>query len=152
MLALDGSVWVAQNNLAMVILKLHADEAGGPASSAVKAAAKEAVSLAALAVRAHPRLATVHDTLAQAQHVAGDDKAAADAVRAAIRLEPESAKWRVRLAYYLLESGDTIGAAAALHEIDKRRLDTRALPAQVEQQLKYVRDGTSRVKPASAGL
>jgi hypothetical protein len=81
----------------------------------------------------------VRDTLAFAQSKAGDLRAAAETAAIAVRLEPDTAKWRIRLAHYLLEGGNALEAAKAVRAIDDRRLDTGSLPPAVREQLDGVR-------------
>jgi predicted Zn-dependent protease len=125
-LALDDKLVPAHNNLAMLIARR-----GGPP--------QEAVSHAAAAVKLEPRQATLHDTLAFAQSKAGDLNAAATCMSTAVNLEPDNAKWRVRLAQYLLEGGHLPEAAEAVGAIDARRLDLRDQPPALRQQLEAIR-------------
>ncbi len=73
---------IAMNNLAMILAR--------------NGNAKEAVTLATGALKLAPRQPAVLDTLAFAQSKAADYKAAAESLRAAIRLDPDNPKWRVR--------------------------------------------------------
>jgi tetratricopeptide (TPR) repeat protein len=125
-IALDPNSWVARNNLAMVIINRGGD-------------LKEAVQLAQSAVAAQPHKADVYDTLGEAQSKSGDPKSAADSMRVAILLEPDSLQWRVSLARYLLNANNLIEATQALNEIDAHFPDVRAQSADLQQELADIR-------------
>jgi len=129
-LGLDPNLWVAQNNLAVLVARHGGD-------------VKEAAAHAAAAAQLEPRKATIRDTLAEVQSKAGDVKAAADAEQMAIKLEPLNPKWRVRLAQYLLDAGDLVASQKAIQALDDRRLDFRELATgertALTEQLKAIR-------------
>jgi predicted Zn-dependent protease len=122
----DPNVWIAKNNLAMVITRRGGDTA-------------EAARLAGEAAQAQPAQATVRDTLAQVQAKAGQPKSAANTLVTAVKLEPDNPVWRVRLARYLLDAGDLTEASRTVAAIDDRRLDISNLSPSVRQQLDGVR-------------
>lgn len=121
------NLWVAQNNLAMILSQRRADVA-------------EAIKLATTAVASQPRQAAVHDTLGQVQAVSGNYRAAADSMNTAIRLQPDNPVWRVRLAKYLLDAGDPIEASKAIAALEDRRLDVRSLPDDLRNELQQLRE------------
>jgi tetratricopeptide (TPR) repeat protein len=133
-IALDAALFAAHNNLAMLVVTRGGDLA-------------EAKSAAAAAVRLAPRTAAAYDTLAFVQAKAGDYKSAADSMRVAISLEPDNAKWRVRLAQYLLDGGQPSEAARAVAAIDDRRLDVRGLSPSLQEQLGTIRRQIRGSKP-----
>jgi Tfp pilus assembly protein PilF len=126
--AADPTLFAAHNNLAMLLA------ARGRGDDV-----KEALAAAGTAVRIKPRVAAVHDTMAFVQAKAGDPQAAAQSMRTAISLEPDNAKWRVRLAQYLLDAGEAPEAAKVVAMIDDRRLDVRALSPPLQEQLNTIR-------------
>jgi Flp pilus assembly protein TadD len=103
-LALDPNAVVAQNNLALVLLR-H----GGDVS--------EAVRLAKGAVEKRPDVATLRDTLALVQAGSKDMDGAVASLRRAVELEPNVVDWRVHLARVLLDGGKAKEAERALGEI-----------------------------------
>jgi predicted Zn-dependent protease len=119
-IALDPSLWIAQNNLAMLIVNR-----GGNA--------KEAAPFAAAAARLQPRQPAVRDTLADIEHKAGDLKGAADSENAAVRLDPDNIKWKVRFAQYVLDAGNVAEAERTLQTIESNGDALSRLP-QPEQQ------------------
>jgi tetratricopeptide (TPR) repeat protein len=126
--AMDKGLWIANNNLAMLLTRAS----GGKS---------EAVAFATAAVQAQPRMATVRDTLAEAQAAAGNHKAAADAERLAIRLDPDNLKWRVRLAQYLMKGGDPIEAKKIVQSLDASNPgDVQKLPPADKESLKTLRN------------
>jgi predicted Zn-dependent protease len=126
-LAMNNGLWVANNNLAMLLIRSNA-------------AKNEAVAFAAAAVQAQPRAATVRDTLAEAQASAGNPKAAAEAEQLAIRLDPDNIKWRVRLARYLLDDGHPIEARKIVQSLDSAPGDVEKLPPADQKGLRELRD------------
>jgi tetratricopeptide (TPR) repeat protein len=133
-LSLDPSLHVAHNNLAMLIAR----NGGNPA---------EAALVASKAVALQPGVATIRDTLAQAQAKAGDPRGAARSMESAVKLEPDNTRWRVRLARYLLDAGDLVEAAKVVATIEERRLETRGLPPNIQQQLDGIRKEVRRGNP-----
>jgi tetratricopeptide (TPR) repeat protein len=104
-LAIDPTNWIANNNLAMIILR-----AGGNTN--------DAVAYATTAVKSHPRSPNIYDTLAFAQAKSGDAKAASKTIRVALDLSPDNMAYQVRLALYLLDSGQQNEAITKIREID----------------------------------
>ena len=131
-IALDATLVIAHNNLANLLAVKGGDVA-------------EATRLQSAALALQPRAATLYDTMAFIRSTAGDAAGAASNMRTAVALEPDIAKWRVRLAQYLLDAGQTAEAAKAVAAIDDRRLDLQALPPNVRRQLDTVR---RQVRPA----
>ena len=123
----EPKAFVAHNNLAMLLAARGGD------------ALDEAVASAAAAVKLRPRQAAVYDTLAFVQSKSGDARGAAASMRTAADLEPTNAKWRIRLAQYLFDSGEWAEAARVIDTIDSRRLDLRQLSPAVQQQLGVLR-------------
>jgi predicted Zn-dependent protease len=121
-LALDPNFWVADNNLAMLIVNRGGD-------------AKEAASFAAAAARLSPRQPAVRDTLADVQFKAGDARAAADSENAAVRLDPDNIKWKVRFAQYVLAAGNVAEAERTVQSIDNSGDALSRLPAAEQQAL-----------------
>jgi len=74
-----------------------------------------------------------------AQAKSGQPKQAATTIRSAVNLEPDNALWRIRLAQYLLDSGDRGESAKVLATIDSGRLDLRTLTSDVKGQLEQIR-------------
>jgi len=101
---LDPDSWRAQNNLAMLIVGRGGD-------------AKEAAVFAAAAARLQPRQPAVRDTLAEIQQKAGDLTAAAESEHAAVRLDPDNVKWKIRFAQYLLDGGNLPDAQKVVQDI-----------------------------------
>jgi len=118
----DPSMWITQNNLAMMVAN-----GGGNMT--------EAIAFAAAAVKSQPQMATLYDTLAQVQAKAGDFKSAIDSINTAIHLEPDNSKWRVRLAQYYLDAGNQVEAGKTIAAIYSSNLDVTRLPPNVKQQL-----------------
>lgn len=136
-LSLDPSLWAAHNNLAMVLLRLGKDP-------------KEAADHVASAVSLQPHQATLRDTLAQVKYGSGNAKAAADAERLAILLDPDDPRWHVRLAKYLLDSGDINAAREIVRGLESQRLDmarlSREQQADVSRELDAVRKRAREAK------
>ena len=125
-IAADGSLFLAKNNLAMLLARNNGD-------------LKEAEQLATDAVATQPRVAGVRDTLAFVQARARNFKAAAESERTAIEIDPDNLTWRVHQASYLLDSGDPVQAAIAVKALDSARLDLRKAPPDIQQELDSVR-------------
>lgn len=119
---LDPTLWMADNNLAMLII----NRGGDP---------KEAAQFAAAAARLKPRQPDVLDTLAEAQRKTGDLKAAADSEHAAARLDPDNVKWKIRLAQYLLDGGNLPEAEKVVQDIENDGGGLAQLPAADQQAL-----------------
>lgn len=136
-LSVDPNLWIAHNNLAMILLRRQEDP-------------KQAAEHIAAAVRLQPHQATLRDTFAQVQAGSGNAKAAADAERLALQLDPDDPRWRVRLAKYLFDSGDVTGAQEVVHSIETRRLDMDRLSpiqrAEVARELEAVRKRATGTK------
>ena len=105
-IALDRTLWVAQNNLAMLIVKRGGD-------------VNEAVALARTAANLQPRQPAVLDTLAQVQGKAGDFKSAALSEGNAVKVDPDNVKWKIRFAQYLLDGGNVPEAQRAVQAIEQ---------------------------------
>lgn len=129
-LALNPKLWIAQNNLAMLIVRRRGNAA-------------EAASLASAAARLQPRQPTVLDTLAQVEAEAGNPSAAAKAEQSALQLDPDNVKWRVRLTQFLVDSGQVSEAKLALQRLDSSRIDSQRFSpddqTQMQQQIKRIR-------------
>ncbi len=125
-LAIDAKQWVANNNLAMLILKRSGDP-------------KEAVACAQIAVKAQPRSANIYDTLAAAQSRAGDPKSAVETIHTALNLTPDNLAYQIRLAQYLLDSGQQAAAIAKIREIDQNGLPSSNLDALTKTALDDLR-------------
>ena len=76
-------------------------------------------------------------------HTAASVHLMAESMRRAARLEPDNAKWRVRLAGYLLDGGMVNDAAQILASIEANQLDLRNQSPAVRQQLEAL---TRRLK------
>jgi tetratricopeptide (TPR) repeat protein len=126
-LDLDPKIWLAQNNLAMII-------ASGPGGNL-----REALELVDAAIGLQPRQAFLHDTKAYIQSKSGDSRAAAATMASAVSLDPDNAKWRVHLAEHLLNAGEHAEAAKAIAAIDTNRLNLRVHAPSVQQQLDTIR-------------
>lgn len=105
-LGIDPTIWIANNNLAMIVLRRDGD-------------AREAVSFAEAALKSNPRSANIYDTLALAQAKAGNPKSATATIRVALNLAPDNLPYQVRLAQYLMDSGQNTEAVTKLREIDQ---------------------------------
>lgn len=121
-LAVDPNLWVADNNLAMLIVNRGGD-------------AKEAATFAEAAARLSPRQPAVRDTLADVQFKAGNAKSAADSENAAMRLDPDNVKWKVRFAQYVLAAGNVAEAERTVQSIDNSGDALSRLPAAEQQAL-----------------
>jgi predicted Zn-dependent protease len=136
-IAADPTLWVAHNNLAMLILKRNGD-------------VKEALQLAQAAAKLQPRVAAVHDTLARAESKAGDSQSAAKVMQSAIQLEPDKTEWRVMLAQYQLDSGNRIEAGKTLDGIDAAKLDVQGLSDPLRRQMEAIRKSVKdQAKPVA---
>jgi predicted Zn-dependent protease len=100
---------------------------------------QEAIRLATAAVQNQPRQAPSHDTLAYLYGKSGDAKAASAELRKAVMLDPDNAKWHIRLAQSLLDAGNVVDAAKAVAAIDARQLKLNNLPSGMPQQLDAIR-------------
>jgi Flp pilus assembly protein TadD len=102
-LTLTPSLPAAQNNLAMLLLHREGDLG-------------EALDLATRAAAAgdHPLCGNFLDTLAQVQAAAGDYGSATATMTRALAVHPHNADWAVRLADFLLSSGQADQARHAL--------------------------------------
>ena len=129
-LAKNPSLCVADNNLAMLIVKHGGD-------------LHEAVALAQKAVELQPRVATLYDSLAVAQHALGNTQEAAQDESVAIRLDPDSLDWKVRSAQYQLDAGNPAAAASIIQNMDLKGFDSQLLSETLRQQLELIR---SRIK------
>ncbi len=92
-LELDASSQIARNNLAMLLIDHHANQAG-----------PEALRLARLTVADEPNNANYRDTLAYVQARLGNLDEAIANIQIAIDLEPQNPQWRQRLAELLKQS------------------------------------------------
>jgi tetratricopeptide (TPR) repeat protein len=138
-LALEPDSVVAQNNLAMVLLKKD----GGDVA--------EAARLAKAAVEKNPRAATLHDTLAQAQARGKDVDGAAASLRKALELEPGSLEWRVHLARVYLDGGRRSEADKVMREIATLPAGPTPPSEQTQKQLDQLRAEMSKQTAASVG-
>lgn len=111
-LKLNGHLPVAQNNLAMLMVREP------------DADLTQARSLAQAAVKLAPDVAAYWDTLALVQSRIGDTKAAIKAINSAINLDQTDPEWDVDLARILVHAGDMKQAAAVLHKIDPQKLNS----------------------------
>jgi Tfp pilus assembly protein PilF len=136
-LGMDPNLWVAHNNLAMLIYRRGGD-------------AKEAMEHASAALKLQPYNASVNDTYAQIALKSGDFKQAAASMRESTKLDPDSPKWRIRLARYLMDGGNAAEAARIVDDIDARRLDLRNLTPELRQQLEEVRKQVKGTRPKAA--
>ena len=120
-LKLNGRLPVAQNNLAMLMVRQpNADLA-------------EARSLAQGAVKLSPNVAAYWDTLALVQSRMGDTTAAIKSITSAINLDQADPEWNVDLARILVRAGDMKQAAEVLHKIDPQKLNSPQVPASAKQ-------------------
>lgn len=122
----DANLWIAKNNLAMLLLNRKADPA-------------EAIALAADAVRLQGQVASLSDTLALAQARAGDPATAARTLRSAIGIQPDNPVWRIRQAQYLVDASNIPEAGKVLVALDDARISTRNLPEDLQAQLEQLR-------------
>jgi tetratricopeptide (TPR) repeat protein len=136
-LAMDSSLFAAQNNLAMLLAQNGGDLA-------------EAEKLAAAAVNSRPGAATVHDTLAFVLAKAQNFRQAAATENVAISLDPDEVTWRVRRAQYLLDGGDLPEAKNTVRALDDARLKLDATSPEVRHQLEVIRDRISGKQPQAA--
>jgi tetratricopeptide (TPR) repeat protein len=125
-IAMDANLWVAKNNLAMLLIR----NGGDP---------KQATAMAQDAVRLQPQRSEVHDTLAAAEAKDGQPRQAAETIRTALLLEPNNVRWHVGLAKYLLASGDVVEAKKAITMLDSGHLEGRGLPPEIKKELDDVR-------------
>lgn len=137
-LSMDPNATVAQNNLAMVLVKR-----GGDMSEALK--------LAQAAVASHPQAAALHDTLAQVQAKGKDVDGAIASLRQALTLEPNSLEWHLHLARVLLDGGRRKDADKVMQAI--AMLPARRTPpsAQMQKELDQLRAELSKQSAVSAG-
>ena len=99
------------------------------------------------ALRLHPELAPIYDTLAFVQiRMHRFDDAAVNA-RTAIRLRPLEPQYRLTLLQVLMDSGNKSEAIKALGEFDAIHVDPAALTASVRRQIDSIRQS---LKSASA--
>ncbi|HVT81072.1 MAG TPA: tetratricopeptide repeat protein [Phycisphaerae bacterium] len=125
-LALDAGNWVANNNLAMIILRGSGN-------------ADEAVKYAKLAIVAHPQSANTYDTLAYAQGKAGDPKSAIESMHSALKISPDNIAYKIRLTKYLLNAGLDNEAKAVYGEIDQNDRAQTGLDSETRQTLEDIR-------------
>jgi tetratricopeptide (TPR) repeat protein len=135
-LDMDKNLWVAHNNLAMLITRRGGD-------------AKEAMDHASAALKLQPYHPSVHDTYAQIAFKSGNFKEAAASMRESTKLDPDNPAWRIRLARYLVDGGDVAEAARIIDDIDARRLDLRSLDGKLREQLEAVRKQVKGTRPGS---
>ncbi|MGC9258448.1 MAG: tetratricopeptide repeat protein [Phycisphaerae bacterium] len=120
-LKLDAHLLVAQNNLAMLLLrKTHPD-------------LPRALALAKVAVKGAPNVAAYWDTLALVQSRMGNVKAALKSIKSAINLEPSAVQWPVDMALILVRAGDMKQAAQVLNKIDPQKVNSPQTPADIRQ-------------------
>jgi tetratricopeptide (TPR) repeat protein len=117
---------VVQNNLAMVLAKRGTK-------------LDEAEKLASGALKNHPEIPTLYDTLAFVQSTAKNYPAAEKNLQTAIRMEPTNANYRIRLVQVLASSGQADKAREALDALDRQKPDRNMLPAPSRQQLDALR-------------
>ena len=120
-LKLNNKLPVAQNNLAMLMLRQ-------PGANLA-----EARSLARLAVKLAPNVAAYWDTLALVESRMGDAKAAIQSINSAINIDQGDPEWNVDLARILVRAGDMKQAAVVLHKIDPQKLNSPQVPASAKQ-------------------
>jgi len=125
-LSKDPSLFLADNNLAMLIVKHGGD-------------LHEAVTLAQKAVDLQPRIATLYDSLAAAQHALGNAQGAVDEESIAIRLDPDTLDWKIRSAAYQLDAGNAAAAARIIQDLDLKGLESQSLSQPLQQQLDLIR-------------
>ena len=120
-LKLNNKLPVAQNNLAMLMVRQ-------PGANLA-----EARSLARSAVKLAPKTAAYWDTLALVESRMGDVKAAIKSISSAINIDQGDPEWNVDLARILVRAGHMKQAAAVLHKIDPRKLNSPQVPASAKR-------------------
>ena len=125
-IVLDGNLWIAKNNLAMLIVQRGGD-------------LKQAAIYAEEASRLHPRSGEVLDTVAAVLAKQGRPKDAANAIDGAVHLDPDNLKWHIGLAGYLLADGDFAKANKELATIDTGHFDLNTISPDQRTQLEMIR-------------
>jgi Flp pilus assembly protein TadD len=120
-LKLNGNLPVAQNNLAMLMLRQPDTDLA------------QARSLAQAAVKHAPAVAAYWDTLALVQSRMGDTKSAIHSISSAINLDQADPEWNVDLARILVRAGELQQAAAVLRKIDPQKLNSPQVPASARK-------------------
>lgn len=124
----DPNVPEALNNLAMLIVTR-----GGDMNQANEWALK-AVALA-------PNVPSYQDTLATVQAKRKEFDKAIASLQNAVRLEPNSVKWRIYLGNVLVDAGQQEKAKAVLKDLESMGLDPQRLPPHVRQRLVALQAG-----------
>jgi tetratricopeptide (TPR) repeat protein len=130
-LKIQADSMVAKNNLAMLLIR---HEKG----------LNEAHELAATALEAHPEMPALYDTLAEIQE---KEKAYSDAIsnmQTAVQMQPNNARYRIRLAEDFVNNGQPDQARSVLKEMDDRHLDMAQLADPEKQQLNILRKSLER--------
>ena len=125
-IAMDDTLWIAKNNLAMLLIRSGGDP-------------KLATAMAKDAVRLQPQRSEVHDTLAAAEASDGHPDQAVETIGAALLLEPNNVKWLASRIKYLLAAGKASEAKKELALLDAGHLGGRGIPAGIKTDLDAIR-------------
>ena len=131
---------LAKNNLAMLLIR---HEKG----------LDEAHELAATALKTHPEIPPLYDTLAQVQEKEKMFRDAISNMQTAVQMQPKSASYRIRLAGDFADNGQPDQARAVLKEMDDLHLDTTQLADPEKRKLEVLRKSLEKtVTDLSVGL
>lgn len=125
-LAVNSEHITAKNNLAILVT-----DRGGDLDEALK--------LAQEVVKANPKIATFHDTLAHVHLARKEFDKAVESLQQAVKLQPESIEWKVSLTEALAGKGDVDAAKQVLGEIDTLAPDAAQMPAELRKRLDKIR-------------
>ncbi len=125
-LAIQPDSMAAQNNLAMVLAK-RGKNLG------------EANTLASAAIKAHPEVPLLYDTLATVQRIQKDYTDAISNMKTAVEMKPDKVSYRVRLAECLAENGQLDQARVVFKGIEDGKMSTSQLTGPEKEELNAVR-------------
>jgi len=128
---------VAANNLAMIL-------------SRKESSVDEALDLAKMAVQITPNRATIWDTLALMQEKKKMYSPALDSMQQALRLEPDSAEWRVHKCEILIKASRKQEARQVVIEIEA--LPPAPLTSDVQKRLDAVKEALNKEASKQAAL
>ena len=132
-----GDVHVAQNNLAMLLVRQNRK-------------LDEAMQLVSAAAQAQPGQPAVHDTLASVKAKRGDLNGAMSSLNKALQLAPGNVEYQVHLAEVLTAAGRSDDALRVLGKANAYRDDADRMPQELRTRVEELRERIARPQPGRA--